>query len=149
MITSPADEHHAAPSPDGKWLAYTSDESGIYQVYIRPIDGRGARVQVSRDNGMGPVWSPNGSSLSFTYNGTMINSAKIAVSDEPDQTPVLQVGEITSLFSYDSPYDSFDIYPDGEHFLMIVSGQYEGEESTEIKITLNFFEELKRLAPGE
>ncbi|MCH7572349.1 MAG: PD40 domain-containing protein, partial [Planctomycetes bacterium] len=149
LITSPADELHAAPSPDGKWLAYTSDESGIRQVYIRPIDGRGARVQVSRDGGGNPVWSPNGSSLYFTYKGAIINSAKIAVSDEPDQTPVLRVGEITTLFPYDSPFDSFNIYPDDEHFLMIVTGKSEGEESTEIKVTLNFFEELKRLAPGE
>ena len=98
---------------------------------------------------MGPVWSPNGSSLYFTYNGTMINSAKITVSDEPDQTPILRVGEISTLFPYDSPYDSFEVYPNGEHFLMIVTGNWDGDESTEIKVTLNFFEELKRLAPKQ
>ena len=147
LITSPAGERHAAPSPYGQWLAYVSDESGVQQVYIRPIDGLGARVQVSRDNGRNLAWSPDGSTLYFSSGGNMINAAKIAVSEETDQAPVLRVGEVTTLFSYDSAHDSFDIYPDGEHFLMIASEQHEGEERTEIMVTLNFFEELKRLAP--
>ncbi|MCH8259763.1 MAG: serine/threonine-protein kinase [Planctomycetes bacterium] len=147
LIATPASEHFAAPSPDGQWLAYTSNESGIPQVYIRPIDGRGARVQVSRDGGVNPIWSQDGSTIYFLTASRMIRAARISVNDESDSASVLRVGEISDLFIHTSPHRNFDLYPDGEHFLMLTSGINEGEERTEIRITLNFFEELKRLAP--
>ena len=149
LITTPADELDAAPSPDGRWLAYTSDESGVPQVYLRPIDGRGARVQVSRVSGQAPVWSLDGSVLYFHAAARMISAAKIIVSDAQDSTLPLRVGEVTDLFPHTSPQRTFELYPDGEHFLMLVSGQREVVERTEIKVTLNFFEELKRLVPSE
>ena len=148
LIATPANEYFAAPSPDGRWLAYTSDESGISQVYIRPIDGRGARVQVSRDGGMNPLWSPDGSTMYFRTESRMIRAALISVNDEPDSASVLRVGDISDLFIHTSPHRNFDLYPDGEHFLMLISGiNEEAVERTEIRITLNFSEELKRLAP--
>ena len=126
-----------------------SDESGVRQVYIGPIDGRGARVQVSRDGGQSPTWSPDGSILYFRTRSRMISGAPISVSDEPDDTPIVQVGAISSLFHTNSPYSFFDLYPDGEHILMLTPGQREVEDRTEIKVTLNFFEELNRLVPTE
>ena len=149
LIATPSYEMDAAPSPDGQWLAYVSDESGVRQVYIRPIDGRGARVQVSRDGGQSPAWSPDGSILYFRTRSRMISGAPISVSDEPDDTPIAQVGAISSLFHTNSPYSFFDLYPDGEHILMLTPGQREVEDRTEIKVTLNFFEELNRLVPTE
>ena len=148
LIATPASEHFAAPSPDGLWLAYTSDESGISQVYIRPIDGRGALVQVSRDGGKNPLWTPDGSTMYFVNASRMIRAARISVDEEPESAAVLRVGEITDLFPHTSPHRTFDLYPDGEHFLMLASelGE-EATQRTEIRITLNFFEELKRLAP--
>ena len=148
LIATPADEHFAAPSPDGQWLAYTSDESGIPQVYIRPIDGRGARVQVSRDGGMNPLWTPDGSTMYFRTTSRMISAARISANDEPDSAAVLRVGEITELFPHTAPLGDFYLYPDGEHFLILASQlSEEAARRTEIRITLNFFEELKRLAP--
>ena len=52
-------------SPDGAWLAYDSNVSGGYQVYISSADGQGGRVQVSRDGGQRPAWSPDGTKLYF------------------------------------------------------------------------------------
>ncbi|MCH7604188.1 MAG: PD40 domain-containing protein, partial [Planctomycetes bacterium] len=116
LIATPANEHFAAPSPDGQWLAYTSDESGIPQVYIRPIDGRGARVQVSRDGGMNPIWTPDGSTMYFLTASRMIRSARILLNEKPDIAPTLRIGEITDLFLHTSPHINFDLYPDGDHF---------------------------------
>ena len=148
LIATPAHESSAAPSPDGRWLAYVSQESGLRQIYIRPIDGHGARVQVSRDGGRYPAWSPDGSILYFSPPGRMISGVPISISEEPDGTPIVQVGAISMLFSTESPYAAFDLYPDGEHILMLSPGQRKVEDRTEIKVTLNFFEELKRLAPA-
>ena len=147
LIATPANEGFAAPSPDDRWLAYSSDVSGVHQVYIRPIHGRGARVQVSRDGGQAPVWSPDGSILYFRAESGMISAATLIVSDATEDTLTINVSETTTLFPYVSPQRTFDLYPDGEHFLMLTSGINEGEERTEIRITLNFFEELKQLAP--
>ncbi|MCH8824151.1 MAG: serine/threonine-protein kinase [Planctomycetes bacterium] len=147
LIATPANEGFAAPSPDGRWLAYSSDVSGVHQVYIRPINGRGARVPVSRDGGQAPVWSRDGTMLYFRSESRMISAAKLIVNDSKDDTLTLKVSEITPLFPYISPQQTFDLYPDGEHFLMLTSATSEGEERTEIRITLNFFEELKQLAP--
>ncbi|MCH8314890.1 MAG: PD40 domain-containing protein [Planctomycetes bacterium] len=148
LIATPANEHFAAPSPDGRWLAYTSDESGIPQVYIRPIDGRGALVPVSRDGGRAPVWSSDGTILYFIGDTSMVSAATLTVSNAKDDTPTLRVGATTTLFPHASPQGTFDLYPDGEHFLMLASQlSEEAARRTEIRITLNFFEELKRLAP--
>jgi len=104
-------------------------------------------VQVSRDGALNPLWSQDGSTIYFLTVSRMIRAALISVNDEPDSASVLRVGEIADLFSHTSPHRNFDLYPDGEHFLMLTSGINEGAERTEIRITLNFFEELKQLAP--
>ena len=83
----------------------------------------------------------------FLTANRMIRSARILLNEKPDIAPTLRIGEITDLFPHTSPHINFDLYPDGEHFLMLTSVTSEGEERTEIRVTLNFFEELKQLAP--
>ena len=63
------DESHARFSPDGRWLAYASNESGRWDVFVRPADGSAPRVQVSTDGGSLPSWSVDGRTLYFSANG--------------------------------------------------------------------------------
>lgn len=63
------DESHARFSPDGKWIAYMTNESGRWDVFIRPVDGGGPRLQVSTDGGAWPAWSVDGRTLYFSANG--------------------------------------------------------------------------------
>ena len=63
------DESHARFSPDGKWLAYMTNESGRWDVFIRPAEGVGPRIQVSTDGGASPAWSVDGRTLYFSANG--------------------------------------------------------------------------------
>jgi Tol biopolymer transport system component/DNA-binding winged helix-turn-helix (wHTH) protein len=63
------DESHARFSPDGRWLAYMTNESGRWDVFVRPADGPGPRVQVSTDGGAWPAWSVDGRTLYFSANG--------------------------------------------------------------------------------
>ena len=74
------DESHARFSPDGKWIAYMTNESGRWDVFVRPADGRGPRVQVSTDGGAWPAWSVDGRTLYFSANG---RAAAAAVHAQP------------------------------------------------------------------
>ncbi len=66
IVRSLFDESHARFSPDGRWLAYMSNDSGRWEVFVRPADGTGARVQVSTNGGAWPCWSSDGRALYFT-----------------------------------------------------------------------------------
>lgn len=63
FLQAPFNERMPAFSPDGRWLAYASDESGTFQVYVRAFPGDGSRLQISNSDGSQPVWSPNAHEL--------------------------------------------------------------------------------------
>ncbi len=69
IVRSLFDESHARFSPDGRWLAYMSNDSGRWEVFVRPADGNGARVQVSTSGGAWPCWSADSRALYFTAAG--------------------------------------------------------------------------------
>jgi serine/threonine-protein kinase len=106
-------------SPDGRWLAYASDESGRYQVYVRPYPGPGARVQVSAFGGGQPVWSSDGRRLFYRTDRAMM-----AADLSTDVDGGLRVNGRERLFEGDffggpdSPVATYDVHPDGTLFLM-------------------------------
>jgi len=131
-------------SPDGRWLAYTSDESGRNEIYVRAIsDSGGGRWQVSTGGGTEPLWSWDGREL-FYRSGNNIMSAAI------ETEPIFKVQTRKVLFGGDyeknSSHTNYDIHPDNKRFVMIKSPL---EMSTEMIVVLNWFEELKRLVPTE
>ena len=65
FLQTPADERHPSFSPDGRWMAYASDESGTFQVYVRAFPDKGGKWQISNSGGMYPMWSRNGHELFF------------------------------------------------------------------------------------
>src|SRR5579864_5894598 len=65
FLQTPADERTPAFSPDGRWMAYVSDESGTYQVYVRAFRDKGGKWQISDSGGMYPMWSRTGHELFF------------------------------------------------------------------------------------
>jgi Tol biopolymer transport system component len=103
-------------SPDGRWVAYLSNESGVSQVYVRPFPGPGPRYQVSTGGGLAPVWSPDSKRIYYIANRQMIVA-------DITTTPTFAVRSRQVLFDTDSPtsinHASFDVAPDGAHFLML------------------------------
>src|SRR5262249_31379303 len=72
ILNSRASEQHAAFSPDGRWLAYTSDESGRSQIYVAPFPALEPRHQVSVQGGREPLWAPNGNALFFRQGNAVL-----------------------------------------------------------------------------
>jgi serine/threonine protein kinase len=140
-------------SPNGRWMAYTSNESGQYEIYVRPFpEVDKGRWQVSTSGGHSPLWSRDGREL-FYRNG----DAVIAVSVKTEPTFSLQTPKILFRGSYFPPGSTigmirshiWDISPDGKRFLMMkLPGTAPGEGGPRrINIVLNWFEELKQRVP--
>ena len=143
-------ETYPEVSPDGRWIAYMSNESGQFEVYVRPFpnvdDGR---WQISRDGGVSPVWAPDGQELFFRSPGTGALDMMVApVGTEPTFSP----GNPEVLFAapYRGPATNrarpWDVAPDGR-FLMLRERDTSSpdEEPTQVVLVQNWFEELKRL----
>jgi serine/threonine-protein kinase len=150
FLDTEASETGAKFSPDGRWLAYSSNETGRDEIYMQPFStsGSGGKLPVSVGGGAEPVWARNGREL-FYRNGDKMMA--VAIETEPE----LSVGTPRLLFEGrflpvpfgDEPGSSYDISPDGQRFLMIKREQ--DLVPTEIIVVLNWFEELKRLVPTE
>ncbi len=131
-------------SPDGRWLAYVSDESDRNEVYVEPYPGPGERSLVSKDGGRWPVWSGDGQEL-FYLNGDRMMAVAV------ETGPVFSAGTPRLLF--EGQYFSqtlaanYDVSPDGQRFVMI--SEDELEAPTQINVVLNWFEELKQRVPSD
>jgi serine/threonine-protein kinase len=144
LVTSPAREGTPALSPDGKWLAYSSDESGSFEVYVRPFPNTAAaRWQVSTAGGTQPLWSHSGKELFFRNNHGDLVSAEIKT------VPNFSVGEQKPLFSlapfvFTGPVQVYAVAPDDKSFLMM--RETSAGESGTLVVSENWFEELKARA---
>jgi dipeptidyl aminopeptidase/acylaminoacyl peptidase len=133
----------AVYSPNYRWIAYTSNESGRNEVYVVPASGSG-KWQISTDGGMSPVWGPDGRELFFAdYRG--VHRAEVSTEGE------FGYGRPTLLFSGNfllltPPETNFDISRDGEKFVFVQAGEL-SKVDLELYVVLNWFEKLKRLVP--
>jgi Tol biopolymer transport system component len=116
LVMTRSDEAEAAMSPDGRWLAFVSDESGRSEVYVRPFPGPGNKVAVSTEGGAGPCW-PAGAGEIFFRNGNALFAVRVQTE------PALVVGRPTKLFESrfaiargGNPYD---VFAGGKRFLVI------------------------------
>ncbi|MEP6732923.1 MAG: protein kinase [bacterium] len=139
LVKSKSDSYMPAVSPDNNWLAFASNVSGRYEVYVQPFPGPGAPVQVSDSGGGEPVWSPDGRRLFYRGDGRLIETLLTFA-------PRVAVSARKSLFSdtFDGymPHANYDVLRDGKHFVMV--GTNSGPETV---VTLDWLPELRaRLA---
>jgi len=143
FLNTSFDERSPMLSPDGRWLAYVSNESGRSEVYVRTFpDLSGSRWQVSTDGGTEPLWAKNGKEL-FYKGSNRLFSASI------ETEPTFKVGTREALFEdvywHSASHTLYDIHPDGKRFVM-VKGL---EQSSELIVVQNWFEELRRAFQAE
>jgi len=146
FLRTPSDESSPRFSPDGRWLAYVSNESGRYEIYVQPYLGPGGRWQISTEGGTEQVWNPNGREL-FYRNGPKMMAVDIATQPNfaAGKPRVLFQGEqyMPPTGPYPYPFPNYDVSPDGQRFLMITK-----ESKPQLNVVLNWFEDLKRRVPA-
>ena len=132
-------------SPDGQWVAYQSYESGSVNVYVQPFPATGAKYQIATV-AWAPLWSPDSKEL-FYSTSNQITGVRLTTQ------PTFTVGEVilvapSSAFAANAAYAprSHDITPDGKRFIAVMDADPSlANPATEIRVALNWSEELKRL----
>jgi len=146
-------EAYTAISPDGRWIAYTSDETGQLEVYVCPFPNvNDGKWLISTNGGEEPLWGPNGQEIIYRR---AADNAVVAASVETEPNFVVERPRV--LFTGDYlglnrglGHPTYDISPDGQRFLMVKDARDEIEpefRSTQLVVVDNWFEELNRLAP--
>ena len=141
------DERQPAFSPDGQWIAFTSNRSGQHEVYLKRFRGNGGPLQLSRNGGTEPAWAPSGREL-FYVNGAsmMVVPFRTQPTLEPEEPQKLFEG--VSVPGVEGVGRNYDVGPDGQSFVMIQNSQ-EHLSTTSFKVVLNWFEEIRRLVPTD
>ncbi len=147
LLQTPFDEDTGMLSPDDRWLAYVSNESGREEIYVRPFPDPGGKLQISTEGGTEPMWSRDGRELFYRIGDKMM---AVAIATEPRLAPgsptLLFEGRYRSGSEGGNPATGYDVAPDGR-FVMIRAEEGAGG-TQQINVVLNWFEELKRLVPA-
>jgi serine/threonine-protein kinase len=143
FFTSEATELFPTFSPDGNWLAYTSNQSGRQQVYVRPYPGPEPAMQISGDGGDNVAWSPDGRQIYYNQGGVLM-AVDVTPGDE------FQAGRPAPLIDpwtfRTGPVRGYDIFRDGSFVIAVPDddrSRLEQFGATEFHVVLNWFEELK------
>jgi Tol biopolymer transport system component len=145
FLRTPFSENAPRFSPDGRWIAYVSDESGRLEIYVQPYPGPGGKWQISTEGGNEPVWNPNGRELFYRVADKMMG---VDIATQPS----FAAGKPHILF--ERPYataaqsvPNYDVSPDGQRFLMLKLNEAQEAAPTQINVVLNWFEESKQKVP--
>jgi serine/threonine-protein kinase len=151
FVNSAFREDFPAFSPDGRWLAYHSNESGSNEIYVRPFPGPGGKWQISNGGDNYPKWSGNGKELFYRSRDSKIMVATYTASGDSfraDKPQLWSPGQFTNL---GGGVGNFDLHPDGQRFAVLKAP---GTEETtagvnNVTFIFNFFDELRaKLPPG-
>jgi serine/threonine protein kinase len=127
-------------SPDSRWIAYTSDESGRNEIYVMPFPGPGGKRQISTSGGSHPKWRSSGREIFYLAPDNKLMAAEVS-----GQGATLEVGAVRSLFEV-RPYfevgSVYDLTSDGQRFL--INTMVEQKASGPITLVLNWTADLKR-----
>ena len=141
------DEERGAISPDGAWLAYMSNESGVMEVYLRSFPGPEGQQRVSVGGGTHPVWAPDGSAI-YYRDGIRVMKASLTNAGTPSVASRETLFETDALARYD-----WDVHPDGESFVAVVGpateeSEVDGVPIIRVRVVVNWFEELRERMGG-
>ena len=145
FVNSAFSEREPAFSPDGRWLAYESNESGSYEVYVRPFPGPGGKWQISTGGGVFPEWFRNGKELFYRTPDSKIIVVTYTGSGDSfhaDKPQLWSPGQFTDRGLGNL---NFDLHPDGKRFAVLKApGTGQTAAVNKLNFIFNFFEELRR-----
>ena len=142
-ISAVGDAQNASLSPDGKWLAYYSAESGHPEVYVQSFGSKGSRAQVSAAGGQEPRWAPDGSALYYQQaDGVMRVPIEAGSAFTHGKAQMLFNG--SALQAQSDSGQTYDIDPKGARFLMLRPAT-EGAPTPDVHVIFNWFDELEKI----
>ena len=141
LLGTTADETYGLPSPNGQWIAYTSDHTNRAEVYVRSLTGSNVQLQVSLEGATEPIWSRTGTEI-FYRAGQSLVAAKLELGAEPRVIERKQLFDV-SLFDAAGPHANYDVSPDGNWFVFARRG-----DATHIVVLQNVAELARRAARG-
>lgn len=137
-----ANEGAGEVSPDGRWLAYRSEETGSAEIYVQAFPVSGRKIRISSQGGIRPRWSANGRELFYWQ----LDAESQLMAVEFGAPPTFQIGNPKSLFKLARrPGTTFDVAHDGMRFL--IEGGLD-QSASKIAVVVNWFTELRRLVPA-
>ncbi len=134
-------------SPDGRWLAYMSDETGEYQVYVQAFPQKGRKRQVSTERGGYPAWSHIGNELFFWGLGRQSELMVASYRAHDDSFMAGQPRVYTKKIVGLGTTKSYDPAPDGKHIVALTAADSAEASRDRVVFLLNFFDELRRRVP--
>jgi serine/threonine protein kinase len=150
FLGTPAGERNPAFSPDGRWIAYDSTESGTYEVYVRPFPSASAKWQVSIGGGAFPIWSHNGRQLFYESLDGRIMVADCAAQGDSFEAVKPHLWSAQRIATT-LPYEDLDMYPDSKRFLVFPLPDTPDDQAGAVHAVflLNFTDELRRRVPAK
>jgi Tol biopolymer transport system component len=153
FLRTPLDEREPAFSPDGRWMAYASNESGRFEIYVRPFPGGApsgsGKWQTSAGGGMNPMWSRNGRELFYESPDNLIMAAVYAANADSFTADKPRPWSNTQILEPVPFLWNLDLAPAGKRFAVFPKPDATGEQKSSVHVTvlLNFFDELRRRVP--
>ena len=144
LLQSEANEAAPALSPDGQWIIYSSDQTGRCEVYVQRFPDLSERRPISTNGGAEAIWSPDGQTLYYRESTRMMS---VSINYEPRFSAATPELVFDGLPEASCLGRNYDISADGQRFLVVKPAD-SSESSIELVVVLNWFEELRRLAPA-
>jgi serine/threonine-protein kinase len=147
FVGSPFDEQVPRFSPDGRWIAYRSTQSGTNEIYVQPFPGPGGKWQVSVDGGYYAFWSRDGHKLFYETLDSKIMVLDYSVNGDSFVPGKPRLWSDKQLFY--PGVSNLDLAPDGKRFAVLGSPESAANAKRPVHVTflLNFFDELRRRVP--
>jgi serine/threonine-protein kinase len=151
VVRTPQAEQNVEISPDGRWLAYDSNDSGPSQIFVRPFpNATGGKTQVSTNGGSQPLWARNGRELFYIApDGTLMSVSITSGATWSAGTPTRVVQKPYFSGTAVSSPRAYDVSPDNQRFLMLKQADSRDQPPAPATVVVvqNWLEELKRLVP--
>jgi hypothetical protein len=135
ILGGPTRDGGTSFSPDGRWMAYCSNETGRFEVYVRSFSGTGGKWQLSIEGGKGPVWSRDGREIFFT-NGNEMMVAAVEIEPTFSHGPPRELFELEFQRGYGT-WPDYDVAPDGQRFLMFLRS-HDDQPPRQVDIVTDF-----------